>query len=123
MPRIKKLLDAKTHILIRVKSDIRLDRIGGFAPDGSYLARLSGGGITLTVRVVEYHVSINRATTPELFCLVTDLLDHDSHPARLLAEAYRWRWDGSKTARREAKFSIHAAAPATGAILRSTPRT
>jgi len=64
--RIKAMLDATTHVLIRVKSDIRLPRIGGFAPDGSYLARLSGGGITLTVRVVEYHVTLDGQPTPEL---------------------------------------------------------
>ncbi|MGH3569903.1 MAG: transposase [Pseudonocardia sp.] len=117
--RIKAMLATGTHVLIRVKSDIRLPRIGGFASDGSYLARLSGGGATLTVRVVEYHVDIDGATTPELFCLLTDLLDHHTHPAHLLAEAYRWRWDGSETALREAKSTIHDAGPATGAILRS----
>jgi hypothetical protein len=119
VPRIAAMLATNTHVLIRVKSDIRLPRIGGFAPDGSYLARLSGGGVTLTVRVVEYHVTLDGATTPELFCLVTDLLDHDTHPARLLAEAYRWRWDGSETALREAKSTLDGAGPGTGAILRS----
>jgi len=98
---------------------IRLPRISRFATDGSYLTRLSGGGVTLTVRVVEYHVTLDGATTPELFCLVTDLLDHDTHPAGLLAEAYRWRWDGSETALREAKSTIAGAGPGTGAILRS----
>jgi hypothetical protein len=91
VPRIAAMLATKTHVLIRVKSDIRLPRISQFAPDGSYLARLSGGGATLTMRVIEYHVSIDGRTTPELFCLVTDLRDHDTHPARLLADAYRWR--------------------------------
>src|SRR6266545_3047449 len=52
VPRIKRMLATGTHVLIRVKSDIRLNRIGAFAPDGSYLARLSGGGLTLTMRVV-----------------------------------------------------------------------
>ena len=40
----------------------------------------------------EYHVLLDGQTTPELFCLVTDLLDHTTHPAHQLAEAYRWRW-------------------------------
>jgi len=53
------------------------------------------------------------------FCLITDLIDHTTHPARLLAAAYRWRWDGSETALREAKSTIHDAGPGTGAILRS----
>jgi hypothetical protein len=119
VPRIAAMLATKTHVLIRVKSDIRLPRIGEFAPDGSYQARLSGGGLTLTVRVIEYHITLDAATTPELFCLVTDLLDHDTHPARLLAEAYRWRWDGSETALREAKSTLDGAGPGTGAILRS----
>jgi len=119
VPRIKRLLDADTHVLIRVKSDIRLDRIGGFAPDGSYLATISGGGATLTVRVIEYHVTLAGTTTAELFCLITDLLDHVEHPAHALAAAYRWRWDGSETSLREAKSTLHGAGPGTGAMLRS----
>jgi hypothetical protein len=119
VPRIKALLATGSHVLVRVKSDIRLPRIGPFAADGSYLTRLSGGGTSVTMRVVEYHVSIDGATTPELFCLVTDLLDHTTHPAHQLAQAYRWRWDGSETALREAKSAIHDAGPGTGAILRS----
>lgn len=119
VPRIAAMLATGTHVLIRVKSDIRLPRIGGFAPDGSYLATLSGGGTSLTVRVIEYHVTLDGQTTPELFCLITDLLDHTTHPAHLLAGDYRWRWDGSETALREAKSTIHDAGPATGAILRS----
>ena len=119
VPRIAALLATGSHVLIRVKSDIRLPRIGPFAADGSYLTRLSGGGTSLTMRVVEYHISVDGQTTPELFCLVTDLLDHTTHPAHLLAQAYRWRWDGSETALREAKSAIHDAGPGTGAILRS----
>lgn len=119
VPRIARMI-AKTHVLIRVKSDIRLERIGGFLPDGSWLARMSGGGMTMTVRVIEYHIILDGATTPELFCLVTDLLDHEVHPAHLLAAAYRWRWDGTETALREAKSTLHGAGPGTGAMLRST---
>jgi hypothetical protein len=119
VPRIAAILDTHGHVLIRVKSDIRLPRIGDFAPDGSYLATLSGGGTTLTVRVIEYHVVLAGATTPELFCLITDLLDHVEHPAHALAAAYRWRWDGSETALREAKSTLHDAGPGTGAMLRS----
>ncbi|MGH3933358.1 MAG: transposase [Pseudonocardiaceae bacterium] len=117
--RIAAMLATGTHVLIRVKSDIRLDRLGAFAPDGSYLARVSGGGTTLTIRVIEYHVSVDTTTTPELFCLITDLLDHVQHPAQLLAAAYRWRWDGSESALREAKSTLAGAGPGTGAFLRS----
>jgi hypothetical protein len=122
--RIKAMPATGTHVLIRVKSDIRLPRISPFASDGSYLTRLSGGsGTTLTLRVVEYLVSLDGASTPELFRVVTDLLDHTAHPAHQLAEAYRWRWDGSETALREAKSAIHDAGPGTGAMLRSaTPQ-
>ena len=121
--RIKAMLATGSHVLIRVKSDIRLPRISPFAVDGSYLTRLSGGGTTLTMRVVEYYISLDGQTTPELFCLVSDLLDHTTHPAHQLAEAYQWRWDGSETALREAKSAIHDAGPATGASLRSaTPQ-
>ena len=75
-------------------------------------------------RVIEYTVHTTSAgsdneDSSELFCLVTDLLDHHTHPAHQLAEAYRWRWDGSETALREAKSTIHDAGPGTGAILRS----
>jgi Transposase DDE domain len=119
VPRIAALLATGSHVLIRVKSDIRLPRIGPFAEDGSYLARLSGGGTTLTMRVIEYHITLDGQTTPELFCLVTDLLDHHTHPAHQMAQAYRWRWDGSETALREAKSTLHDAGPGTGAILRS----
>jgi len=119
VPRIAALLATGSHVLVRVKSDIRLPRISPFAADGSYLTRLSGGGTSLTMRVVEYHISVDGQTTPELFCLVTDLLDHTTHPAHLLAQAYQWRWDGSETALREAKSAIHDAGPGTGAILRS----
>jgi Transposase DDE domain/Insertion element 4 transposase N-terminal len=117
--RIKRMLATQTHVLIRVKSDIRLTRIGGFLPDGSYVARLSGDGAAVTMRVIEYLVTLDGQTTPELFCLVTDLLDHHAHPAHQLAAAYKWRWDGSETALREAKSTIHDAGPGTGAILRS----
>jgi hypothetical protein len=119
VPRIAAMLATNTHVLIRVKSDIRLPRTGEFAADGSYLATISGGGTSLTVRVIEYHITLDGQTTPELFCLITDLLDHQAHPAHLLADAYRWRWDGSETALREAKSTIHDAGPGTGAILRS----
>ena len=119
VPRIAALLATGSHALIRVKSDIRLPRISPFAADGSYLTTLSGGGTSVTMRVIEYHVSVDGQTTPELFCLVTDLLDHHTPPAHQLAQAYRWRWDGSETALREAKSAIHDAGPGTGAILRS----
>ena len=38
-----------------------------------------------------------------MFSLVTDLTDIDEYPGPELAALYRWRWDGSETALREAK--------------------
>jgi hypothetical protein len=56
---------------------------------------------------------------PEMFCLVTDLHDWQQYPAAMLAAAYKWRWDGSETALREAKSAIRGAGPSTGPIFRS----
>ena len=118
--RIKRILATGTHVLIRLKSDVTVTRISDFFPDGSYLATLSGGGEQVTLRVIEYLVQVAGQQAPDMFCLITDLTDHQVHPAHLLAAAYRWRWDGSETALREAKSLIRGAGPSTGAILRST---
>ena len=119
VPRIKAMLAAGTHVLIRVRDGITLRRTAGFLPDGSYLAEISGGGITLTVRVIEYTVTMAGRDAPELFCLITDLRDHDAYPARVLAQAYHWRWIGSETCLKEAKSAISGAGPSTGPMLRS----
>jgi hypothetical protein len=118
-PRIKAMLETGTHVLIRVRDGITLRRAGDFLPDGSYLATISGGGTTLTVRVIEYTVAVAGRDAPELFCLITDLHDHDAYPARMLAHAYHWRWIGSETLLKEAKSAISGAGPSTGPILRS----
>jgi hypothetical protein len=119
VPRIKAMLATGTHVLIRVKSDIPLRRTGDFLPDGSWPAQLTSGGITLAVRVIEYWVTIAGRDAPELFCLITDLADHETYPAQSLAAAYHWRWIGSETALKEAKSTISGAGPSTGAMLRS----
>jgi hypothetical protein len=106
VPRIKAMLAADTQVLIRVWDGITLRRTAGFLPDGSYLAEISGGGITLTVRVIEYTVTAAARDAPELSCLITDLHDHDAYPARVLAQAYHWRWTGSETCLKEAKSAI-----------------
>jgi Insertion element 4 transposase N-terminal len=117
-PRIARLM-ARTHVLIRLKSDIPLKRISPFLADGSYLAELSGDGVTVTVRVIEYWVTVEGQEVPEMFCLVTDLMDIDEYPAAELAGLYKWRWDGSETALREAKASLQGAGPSAGPMLRS----
>ena len=116
--RIARLI-ARTHVLIRLKSDIPLKRISPILADGSYLAELSGDGVTMTVRVIEYFVDVEGQEVPEMFCLVTDLMDCHEYPAPELAALYKWRWDGSETALREAKAPLHGAGPGTGPMLRS----
>jgi hypothetical protein len=123
VPRIARMLATGTHVLIRVKDGITLNRGGRFLADGSYLASITGGGITLTVRVIEYLVSVAGADAPELFCLITDLHDHLTYPAGALAAAYHWRWIGSETCLKEAKSAISGAGPSAGPMLRSqSPR-
>ena len=66
---------------------------------------LSGDGVTVPVRVIEYFVEVEGQEVPETFCLVTDLMDYQDYPGPELAALYKWRWDGSETALREAKAS------------------
>ena len=105
-------------MLIRVESDLALPRIGGFLPDGSYYSHLTGGDgrWCLKVRVIEYLVDVDGQDTGEMFCLITDLLDHAACPAGQLAAAYAWRWAGSETALKEAKSAITGAGPSAGPI-------
>ena len=67
--RIAALIE-RTHVLIRVKSDITLKRVSEILRDGSYLAEISGDGITMTVRVIEYFIDVEGQTVPEMFSLV-----------------------------------------------------
>ena len=101
--RIARLM-ACTHVLIRLKSDIPLKRVSEILADGSYLAELSGDGVTVTVRVIEYWVTVKGQEVPEMFCLVTDLMDCREYPAADLAALYRWRWDGSDCATRRCRY-------------------
>jgi hypothetical protein len=116
--RLKALAEL-THFAVRLKSDIPLKRVSEIYPDHSYLAEISGDGVTMTVRVIEYFVHVEGQTVPEMFCLITDLLDWEQYPGPELARRYEWRWDGSETALREAKAPLHGAGPGTGAMLRS----
>jgi hypothetical protein len=121
--RVARMLATGTHVLIRVKSDLALPRIAGFLPDGSYYSYLTGGPPAarwcLKVRVIEYLVDVDGQDTGEMFCLITDLLDHAAYPAAQLAAAYAWRWAGSETSLKEAKSAITGAAPSAGPIFRS----
>ena len=93
--RIARLI-ARTHVLIRLKSDIPLRRISQILADGSYLAELSGDGVTMTVRVIEYFIDVEGQDVPEMFCLVTDLTDIAEYPGPELAALY----SGGGTGRR-----------------------
>ena len=117
-PRLARMMRS-THVLARLKSDIPLKRTSEILPDCSYRAELSGDGVTITVRVIEYFVDVEGQDVPEMFCLVTDLMDWEDHPAAELAALYKWRWDGSETALREAKAPLRGAGPGTGPMLRS----
>jgi hypothetical protein len=116
--RIKRLT-AVTHVLVRLKSDITITRIGDFLPDGSYMADVGGKDGKIRMRVIEYYVEVEGQDVREMFCLATDLDDWHAYPAAVLAAAYSWRWDGSETALREAKSAIRGAGPSTGPIFRS----
>jgi len=106
------VLATGAHILWRASASFKLTPIAVLA-DGSYLAQLhprrKADGPPITVRVIEYTVhtspingggagagSADEDTdgedTSELFCLVTDLLDPEAHPALDLAGAYPMRW-------------------------------
>ncbi|MGH3122536.1 MAG: hypothetical protein ACRDND_16120 [Streptosporangiaceae bacterium] len=117
-PRIARMI-ASTHVLIRLKSDIPLKRTSGILPDGSCRAEVSGDGVTVPVRVIEYWVTVEGQEVPEMFCLVTDLMDGEDYPGPELAALYKWRWHGSETALREAKAPLRGAGPGTGPMLRS----
>jgi hypothetical protein len=117
-PRIARMIQS-THVLIRLKSDIPLKRTSEILPDGSYRAELSGDGVTVKVRAIEYWVTVEGQEVPEMFCLVTDLMDWQDYPGPELAALYKWRWDGSETALREAKAGLRGAGPGTGPMLRS----
>jgi len=114
-----KALARLTHFAVRIKSDIPLKRISEIYPDGTYLAEISGDRVTMTVRVIEYDVHVEGQKAEEMFCLVTSLLNWEEYPGPELARLYKWRWDGSETALREAKAPLHGAGPGTGAMLRS----
>ena len=69
--------------------------------------------------MIEYQVSVAGRDAPELFCLITDLDDHQAYPAGMLAAAYHWRWIGSETTLKEAKSAIRESGPSAGPMLRS----
>ena len=51
-------------------------------------------------------MDVDGQDTGEMFCLITDLLDHAACPAGQLAAAYAWRWAGSETAAEGSQSAI-----------------
>jgi hypothetical protein len=94
------VLKTGAHILWRASASFTLKPVKVLA-DGTYLAELrpprKKDGPPLAVRVIEYTVHTapaagGQAGTSEVFCLVTDLLDPEQHPALDLACCYPQRW-------------------------------
>jgi hypothetical protein len=90
-------LAAGADLLWRVKGDIARRRIGELS-DGSYLVHF-GRGVPLKVRVIEYQLQ----GSPEVYRLLTNLLDPGSASALELAQLYNQRWE-SETLVREIKI-------------------
>lgn len=90
-------------LLWRVRSNIRLGCVERL-PDGSFLSRIyakrdylgRGIGEGVAVRVVEYFVS-GRSNKPELYRLITTILDPEAAPAEELAQLYLERWEFETT--------------------------
>ena len=116
--RIARLM-ARTHVLIRLKSDIPLKRTSP-DPGGRLLPR--GTVRRRRHRDRPRHRVLRRGRRPGR---AGDVLPghrphgHQEYPGPELAALYKWRWDGSETALREAKASLDGAGPGTGPMLRS----
>jgi hypothetical protein len=94
------VLATGARILWRASASFKLTPVK-VLDDGTYLAELKPprkkDGAVITVRVIEYSVLTTpaaggEAEVSEVFCLVTDLLDPEGHPALDLACCYPERW-------------------------------
>jgi hypothetical protein len=99
----KQARDTGADLLWRVRRNIRLpceERLS----DGSYLSRIyekrdslgRGIGEGIPVRVIEYRVQ-GRNHKPELYRLITTILDPEAAPAEELAQLYLERWEFETT--------------------------
>lgn len=93
----KAVSDRGTHILWRVKQDISLKE-EKCLPDGSYLSRLyryenRHRKESLPVRVIKYRI----AGSPEIYRLITSLMDPSAAPADELSKLYHERWEVETT--------------------------
>jgi len=53
-------------VLIRLKSDIPLKPVSPILRDGSYIAEISGDGVSVTMRVIEYYADVEGQVVPEM---------------------------------------------------------
>ena len=92
-PRIARMIE-RTHVLIRLKSDIPLRRTSEILPDGSYRAELSGGGLEVRPRDLSFGRALRAVLSAirlghDRFQAVTreiagsrNVVDRDRHRAR-----------------------------------------
>ncbi len=121
-PRIARMIRS-THVLIRLKSDIPLKRTSEILPDCSYRAELSGDGVTVQVRVIEYWVTVEGQEVPE-----TPLLLPGPRPAGTRRLGRRHRDDPRRHPRRRPRRGprpertpCRADGPAPRPVLRPRP--
>jgi hypothetical protein len=96
----RKAVATGADLLWRASASFRLPVVERL-PDGSYLSVLrpprKKDGEPITVRVIEYTVTTtdtDGATTSELFCMVTNLLDPGEAPIEDIPALYHQRWSG-----------------------------
>lgn len=109
------LLKTNSHILFRVKTNIRRKRLKRLT-DGSWIILVevrdpSTRKIIGTIKVREIHakITVEGSKTPTIMRLWTTLLDEVAHPAATLVTLYAERWE-HELFYRELKSHIHGAA-------------
>jgi hypothetical protein len=100
-----------------------LRRTSEILPDCSYGAELSGDGVTIAVRVIEYWVTVEGQEVPEMFCLVTDLMDWEDYPSAELAALYKGGGTGRRPRCARPRRRCAAPARAPGRCSAPGPRT
>ncbi len=101
-------LDQQCHILGRIPKNVKFAPVQEL-PDGSYLSWINPdrkskkkGATRIRVRVIEYLIRENGEEV--VYRLITDLVNYEMFPARLLAEEYHWRWEIENTL---SEFTTH----------------
>ncbi len=97
---VQTVLDRTANLLARVKKNLIFEPIKQL-PDGSYLAKLYSDKTArrhdrngIVVRIIDYKIGdTTRDANGELHRLLTNLLDHEQHPAEQLIVLYHERWE------------------------------